>query len=53
MRYFVSILVLQSSRWGRESWLLFFVCLPGVSDCDVAFPHDAMGLSAVCECVIS
>ena len=31
VRYFVSILVLQSSRWGRESWLLCFVCLPGVS----------------------
>ena len=31
MRYFVSILALQSSRWGRESWLLCFVCLPGVS----------------------
>ena len=31
MRYFVSILVLQSSRWGRESWLLCYVCLPGVS----------------------
>ena len=29
--YFVSILVLQSSRWVRESWLLCFVCLPGVS----------------------
>ena len=29
--YFVSILVLQSSRQGRESWLLCFVCLPGVS----------------------
>ena len=28
---FVSILVLQSSRWGRESWLFCFVCLPGVS----------------------
>ena len=24
-------LVLQSSGWGRESWLLSFVCLPGVS----------------------
>ena len=31
VRYFVSILVLQSSRWGRKSWLLCFVCLPGVS----------------------
>ena len=27
----VSILVLQSSWWGGESWLLGFVCLPGVS----------------------
>ena len=31
VRYFVSIQVLQSSRWGRESWLLCFICLPGVS----------------------
>ena len=31
MRYFVSILVLQSSRLGRESWLLCFVCHHGVS----------------------
>ena len=30
-RYFVSILVLQSSRWGRESCLLCYVCVPGVS----------------------
>ena len=30
-RYFVSILVLQSSRWGNGSWLLCFVCLPSVS----------------------
>ena len=29
--YFVSILVLQSSWWGRESWMLCLVCLPGVS----------------------
>ena len=27
----MSILVLQSSCWGRESWLLCLVCLPGVS----------------------
>ena len=25
------ILVLQSSWWGRESWLLCLICLPGVS----------------------
>ena len=29
--YFVSVLVLQSSWWGRESWLLCLVCLPGAS----------------------
>ena len=27
----LSILVLQSSWWGRESWLLCLICLPGVS----------------------
>ena len=31
VRYCMSILVLQSSRFERESWLLCFVCLPGVS----------------------
>ena len=29
VRYFMSILVLQSSWLGRESWLLCLVCLPG------------------------
>ena len=28
---FVSILVLQSSRWGKEGWLLCLICLPCVS----------------------
>ena len=32
VRYFVYIPVLQSSRWGRQSWLLLcFVRLPGDS----------------------
>ena len=31
VRYFMFILVLQSSWWGRESWLLCLICLPGVS----------------------
>ena len=31
VRYFMSILVLQLSCWGRESWLLCLICLPGVS----------------------
>ena len=30
VRFFMSILVLQSSWWGRESWLLCLICLPGV-----------------------
>ena len=29
--YFMSILELQSSWWGRKSWLLCLICLPGVS----------------------
>ena len=31
VRNFMSILVLQSSWWGRERWLLCLVCLPDVS----------------------
>ena len=31
VRYFMSILVLQSSWWGRESLLLCLICLPGTS----------------------
>ena len=47
--FFVSILVLQSSRWGIENWLLCFFFVFLVSrDCCVALPHDA-----VCDCGIS
>ena len=55
VRYFMSILVLQSSWWGRESWLLCLICLPGQVSRDgwAALPHDATGLSAVCDCGIS
>ena len=49
----MSILVLQSSRWGRESLLLcsFVFLVP----CDgfVALPRDDMGLLAVCDGGIS
>ena len=31
VRYFMSILVLQSSWWGRESWLFCLICILGVS----------------------
>ena len=51
--YFVSILVLQSSWWGRESWLLAKFVFLVSRDCCVALPHDATGLSAVCKCGIS
>ena len=30
VHYFMSILVFQSSWWGRESWLPCLICLPGV-----------------------
>ena len=49
---FMSILVLQSSWWGRESWFLCLVCLPGARDGCEALPRGAMGLSSVCDCGI-
>ena len=30
LEYFVSFLVLQLSRWERESWLLYFCCVLNV-----------------------
>ena len=48
---FVSFLVLQSSWWGGDSWLLnLFVILVSLRllKCSVALPHGAMGWSAVC-----
>ena len=46
------LLVLQSSWWGRESWLLYFKFFLISCDCkcSVALPHDAVGWSAVCVC---
>ena len=41
VRYFVSILVLQSSRWGRESWLLCFFVFLVSRDCCVVLARDA------------
>ena len=48
---FVSFLVLQSSRLGREGWLLYFVFLVSC-DCYVALPCGAVGWSAVCDCAM-
>ena len=45
VRYFMSILVLQSSWWGRESWLLCLICLPGV-------PWWMSGSSSRCHRVV-
>ena len=43
-------LVLQSSRWGRESWLLYFNCISMSCDCcSVSLPRGAVGWSVVCD----
>ena len=52
MRYFVSILVLQSSGWGRESLLLFLVFFLVSHDYCVTLFRGAMGVSAFCDCGI-
>ena len=52
VRYFMSMLVLQSYLWGRKSWLIYLFVLLVSLDCCVALPHDATGLSAVCDCSI-
>ena len=53
MRYFVSILVLHhldgEERAGCFALFVFLVS----RECCVAIPHDATGLSAVCDCGIS
>ena len=51
--YFMSILVLQSSWWGRESWLLCLICLPGVSWWLSGSSSWCHRLSAVCDCGMS
>ena len=53
VHYFMSILVLQSSLWGRESWLLYLICLTGVSCWLSGSSLRCQGLSAVCDCGFS
>ena len=46
----------ESSRRGRESWLLCFYCLirmPCYCKFSVTLPRGAVGLSAVCDCGIA
>ena len=54
IQYFVSFLVLQLSRWGRESGLLltYFYSLLMYSGCQcyVTLPHGAACRPAVCDC---
>ena len=38
---------------GKRELVALFVCLLVSRDCCVALPHDATGLSAVCDCGIS
>ena len=53
VRYFVSIIALQLSRW--EERVGFFAVLVFLTsrDCCVALPHDATGSSSVYDCGIS
>ena len=53
VHYFISIVVFKSSRWGRESWLLTLFVFLLSRYCCVSLPHDAKGLSAVCDYGIS
>ena len=54
VRYFMSILVLQSSWWGIESWLLCLICLPGVSWWLSGSSLRCHGVvCTVCDCGIS
>ena len=48
----MSFLVLQSSRWGRESGLLYFNCplMACDSQCSVSLPCGAVGWSEVGDC---
>ena len=52
---FGSFLVLWSSRWGRESWLLYFITflMPCGCYCSLSLPHGAVVWSVVCGCDIS
>ena len=51
---FVCVLVLQSSWWEKENWLLCFVSLVFCDCyCFEVLLHDAVGWPAVCVCVFS
>ena len=46
VQYLVSFLVLQSSRWRRDSWFIDFYCPLDVMlllYCSLPLPHGAVG----------
>ena len=51
LQYFVSFLVVQPSRWGRESWLLYVCCVLNVMSLlwILTLPRGAIGLFVVCD----
>ena len=53
MLFLVYNLVLQSSRWGRESWYLTVFLLNFSYLCSVFLPYSAMVWSALSDCGIS
>ena len=65
LQYFVPFLVLQSTGWERESWLLYICCSLTVMSLlsflnfflffsgFFVFCHGAMGCTVVCDCGIS
>ena len=52
MQYLVSFLVLQSSRWGRESWLLYLGCCLAVVWLLVLYVFSSR-CRECCECISS
>ena len=51
LKYFVSFLILKSSRWGKVGWLFFFLSCD--CKCPVSFPGCAMDEYVVCDGGIS
>ena len=51
---FVSFLVLKSSLWQRDSWLLYLVFLVSRDCyCSVALLHGTVGWASECDCGIA
>ena len=53
VRYFVSFLVLQSSRWERESWLLYFYCFLDAMWLLLFFASSSWYCGLVCSVIVA